>query len=126
MGTLSILNVYEGDVKITFDTTNAAEAIRAGRIITDMLRRGYALLIEVDGAYQRAIDFDEKVGEYVIADFDPSYRQTTKGEGSDNEEENEEIEAAAAQEAPGKRRGRRRRISMDAADAVAVARSAGG
>lgn len=34
MGTLSILNVFEGDVEITFDTNNAAEAIRARRIIT--------------------------------------------------------------------------------------------
>ena len=35
MGQLSILNVYEGDVEITYNTNDAAEAIRAGRIITD-------------------------------------------------------------------------------------------
>jgi hypothetical protein len=77
---LSILNVYEGDVEITFDKDNAAEAIRARRIISDMLKRGYALLIEVDGAYQRAIDFDEKTGRYIIADFDPSYRPKTEAD----------------------------------------------
>lgn len=71
-GSLSCLNVAGGDVKITFDTGNIGETIRAKRIITDMLRRGYALLVEVDGAYQRAIESDEKRGEYVIADYDPS------------------------------------------------------
>ena len=120
MGALSILNVYEGDVKITFDKDNPAETIRASRIIRDCLRRGYALLIEVDGAYQRAIDFDEKVGEYIIADFDPSYRPKTQGEDEENGKE----------ESPPKirsQRGRpRRRIPMESADAVAVARSAGG
>jgi len=122
MGTLSVLNVYEGDVKITFDKSDPAEVIRAGRIIRDCLRRGYALLIEVDGAYQRAIDFDEKVGEYVIADFDPSYRLKSNEE----EEESEEEETEAAPEAAPKKRGRRRKIAMSDTNAVAVARSAGG
>lgn len=66
MGALEILNVSEGDMKISFDTNDCAEAIRAKRIIKDMLRRGYALL--VDG--QRIKDFDETKGEYIIADFD--------------------------------------------------------
>jgi hypothetical protein len=123
VGTVSVLNVYEGDVKITFDTNNAAEAIRARRIISDMIRRGYALLIEVDGAYQRAVDFDEKVGEYIIADFDPSYRQKSKGE---DEEDGQESEEEA--EAPPKIRSQRgrRRINMAETNAVAIARSAGG
>jgi hypothetical protein len=74
-GCLEILNVQAGDMKITFDTGNIAETIRAKRIITDMLRRGYALVVEVerDGkrAYERAQGFDEKTGEYIIADFAP-------------------------------------------------------
>lgn len=127
MGTLSILNVYEGDVKITYDTSNAAEAVRAKRIISDMIRRGYALLIEVDGAYQRALGFDEKVGEYIIADFDPSYRPNTQ-EG--NEENGKEHPQETEEEAPPKirsQRGRpRRSIPMESANVVAVARSAGG
>jgi len=126
MGTLSILNVYEGDVKITFDTKDAAETIRARRMIQDLIRRGYALLIEVEGAYQRAIDFDEKVGEYVIADFDPSYRQkSNEEEGEDEREEEKESEEAEAPPKIRSRRGRRR-ISMEATNAVAIARSAGG
>lgn len=127
MGSLSILNVYEGDVKITFDTKDAAETIRARRMIQDLIRRGYALLIEVDGAYQRAIDFDQQVGEYIIADFDPTHRLKTQ-EG--NEENGKEDSQEAEEETPPKirsQRGRpRRRIPMEQADAVAIARSAGG
>ena len=74
-GCLEILNVGAGDVKINFNTADVSETIRAKRIITDMLRRGYALIVEVerDGqkAYERVQAFDEARGEYIIADFDP-------------------------------------------------------
>jgi hypothetical protein len=129
MGALNILNVYEGDVEITYNTNDAAEAIRARRIITDMMRRGYSMLIEVDGAYQRAVDFDEKVGKYIIADFDPTYRQPRpqEKEGPTNGEEHEEIEAEASAPPPKKRdRPGRRSISMADTTAVAIAPSAGG
>ena len=42
MGSLSILNAGKGDIKISYSKDNAAEAIRAKRIIKDMLARGYA------------------------------------------------------------------------------------
>src|SRR5262245_46575238 len=122
MGHLNILNVYEGDVEISFNTNDAAEAIRARRIITDMLRRGYSLLIEVDGAFQRAIDFDEKVGKYIIADFDPTYRTQKPDEkeepsnGQDQEESQEETSEISFQKRG--KRGRRRSVSM--ADTTAV------
>lgn len=74
-GEVGILNVGAGDIRISFDPKNPAELIRAKRIVKDMLRGGYALLVEVekDGvkAYQRALDFDEERCEYVIADYDP-------------------------------------------------------
>lgn len=73
-GCLEILNVQGGDVKITFDKSNDAESIRARRIIQDMLRRGFALVAEVerDGErkYERVREFDAERGEYIIADFD--------------------------------------------------------
>ena len=73
-GELSILNVGDGDTKITFDKRNVGETIRAKRIITDMLRRGYALVVEVERkgekAYERVRAFDEKTDSYIIADFD--------------------------------------------------------
>lgn len=146
MGQLRCLNVGAGDIKITFDTQDAAEAIRARRMITDMLRRGYALLIEVDGAYVRALDFKEDVGEYVVADFDPEQSVITqeKQDGTDTENKitnvaehevlpkireseisNERPDSASAM--PGKR-GRKpnKSIPMSKANAVAVGRSAGG
>ncbi|HZF24047.1 MAG TPA: hypothetical protein VE030_11355 [Burkholderiales bacterium] len=74
-GVLEILNVGAGDVKITFNTGDVSDTIRARRIVTDMLRRGFALLVEIerDGErkYERVQAFDEKTGEYLIADFDP-------------------------------------------------------
>jgi hypothetical protein len=74
-GQIDVLNVAGGDITIRFDKNDVREQIRAGRIIGDMLNRGYALLIEVEGPdgkkYQRARGFDPETSEYIIADFDP-------------------------------------------------------
>lgn len=71
-GELGILNVGAGDTKLSFDPKNPAECIRAARIVKDMLKRGYALLVQKqDGTYTRVLEFDDKTYEYIIADFDP-------------------------------------------------------
>ncbi len=74
-GVLEILNVQGGDVKITFDKGDPSELIRSKRIIEDMLRRGYALVVEVERGgerkYERVQKFDAEQGEYIIADLDP-------------------------------------------------------
>lgn len=74
-GVLEILNIGDGDTKITFDKNNLAESIRARRIIQDMIRRGYALIVETERngkkEYVRALDFDPETAEYVIADLSP-------------------------------------------------------
>lgn len=132
-GSIGILNVGAGDMKLTFDRSNPAECIRAARIVKDMLRRGYALLIETgrddDGrpAYSRVRDFDERACEYIIADFDPPCAT------DDDTEENrgtpvqpQKNEAHAAPSAPVKRRGRLRRVHATSTSGVAVARTAGG
>ncbi len=106
-GTLEILNVGAGDVVITFDKTNPAEQIRAKRIIKDMLKRGYALLVKMeDGTHQITKSFDENAGEYIIADFDP-------------DSEDEEEHSSGDSDPQIKRRGRpkTRRVSMDNATA---------
>lgn len=130
-GTVGILNVGAGDTKLSFDKSNPAERIRAARIVKDMLRRGYALLIEVEiggeKKFTRATDFDENVCEYVIADFDP----VVASEHDQEEEErgSEEVKAGEAPAAPAKaRRGRAatKRIDAGSTRAVAVARTAGG
>jgi hypothetical protein len=137
-GTVGILNVGDGDTKLSFDPKNPAERIRAARIVKDMIRRGYALLIEtkVKGkpVFTRALDFDENVCEYVIADFDPvQARQADNIEDNIRAQEQAEAQAdaAAADPAPNapKRRGRppgKKFVKAESVRAVAVARSAGG
>jgi hypothetical protein len=134
---LGILNVGAGDTKLVFDKNNPAERIRSARIVTDMLRRGYALLIEVDGAYQRVHSFREDTCEYIIADFDPVVAQAE--DARTNERTNEPAAApadgaagektlATPRIAGGRRRGRPSTKTVDAATTrgIAVSRSAGG
>jgi hypothetical protein len=130
-GSIGILNVGAGDTKIVFDKDNPADCIRAARIVKDMLKRGYALLIEVERngkkVFQRALEFREDTCEYIIADFDP-----VTAEKADREEAENEQTAEAASSAPGGKteppmpRGRRRAIHASSTRAVAVSRSAGG
>jgi hypothetical protein len=132
VGSLSILNVYQGDVKISFDTENPAEAIRARRIIKDMMKRGYALLVEVDGKYQRALEFDETKGEYIIADFDsdataePVLRAKNYIAAEEENIVEEQSSEEKEQDKKGKRGKGRRGLRLESTTAVAIARSAGG
>lgn len=139
---LAILNVGAGDTKLSFDPKNPAERIRAARIVRDMLRRGYALLVQVsvqDGepVYQRATEFDETKCEYIIADFDPEaaapapFVKTTPENVREQGGEAADAETAerAEEEPPGQRgrpRGTTRRLPAETTPAVAVSRSAGG
>lgn len=137
-GTVGVLNVGAGDTKLVFDKKNPADCIRAARIVRDMLRRGYALLISTEAdakgnpIYRRATDFDEDTCEYIIADFDP-----VEAAAADAKENGDEPAAATAPagrgeegEAPSRPRGRPRknvqRFDASQTRAVAVARSAGG
>ncbi len=136
MGQVGILNVGAGDTKLVFDKDDPAECIRAARIVTDMLRRGYALLVEVtmpggEKKFQRVTEFREDTCEYVIADFDPvtagnadkaeaphehaTEQAATAGDGAANEESR----------APKQRRPRRV-IPASESRAVAIGRTAGG
>lgn len=118
-GEVGILNVGYGDIKISFSADDVQEVIRARRIVTDMLKRGYALIAKTsDGKYQRVYAFDEQTDEYVIADYDP--------EVEDDAEEGKE--AAAPSPTTKKKRGKKktRRIKAKDSHAVAVPRTAGG
>lgn len=118
---LGILNVGAGDTKLSFDSNDPVERIRAARMVKDMLSRGYILLVDVgDGKMQRAIDFDEKTSEYIIADFAP--------ETAADEEAETQAEAQAEAPTPAKKKKKtiRRRRSAKSTKAVAVAKTAGG
>lgn len=135
-GSIGILNVGAGDTKLTFDKSNPAECIRAARIVTDMLRRGYALLIEVDmpdgkKIFRRATEFSEATCEYIIADLDPVTAAKVDAEETNDVEVGKEDESSAAETAEGNRppkpsKLRKRAIHASSTRAVAVSRSAGG
>lgn len=148
---IGILSVGAGDTKLVFDKSNPAEMIRSARIVKDMLRRGYALLIEVDDgkggkAYQRVMAFREDTSEYIIADFDPvqaaeaDERETPPtpaaewGDTGGEEQEDAATAGDSAGAAPrvkntkpkGKPGPKTRAILANGTRGVAVARSAGG
>lgn len=113
-GEIGILNVGAGDTKLSFDKAKPAEVKRARAVVTDMLRRGFAILVEVgekDGKplYQRAESFDPKTDEYIIVGAP---------------EDDAEIQKPPAKRTKG--RPPRRRVAAADTRAVAVARSAGG
>lgn len=139
-GTMGVLNVGAGDTKLSFDKNNPSDRIRAARIVNDMLRRGYALMVEVtdkktkEKHFVRAEAFDENTCEYIIADFDSFAAAKADVEEA---KKNEPVTTAAEASAPArdqadtafpKRRGRppKQRIEASTTRGIAVARSAGG
>ena len=135
-GTLGILNVGVGDTKLSFDPKNQVERIRAARIVRDMIRRGYALLVEVerDGVkgFERALDFRDDTCEYIVADFDPTVEAaSTETKDKKHGHQSQQAEAAAdsgagAQAAPAKPRGGKRAVAAASTRAVGVAPISGG
>lgn len=121
-GTVQILNVGAGDTKLIFDKTNPIECARAGRIITDMLRRGYALFVEVEKkgekVFTRVSEFRENTCEYIIADLDP----LIAAEADEKETGNGEKPKTSK---PKGKRGKKT-VPASGTRAVAMARSAGG
>lgn len=114
MNGIGILNVGAGDTKLVFDPSKPEEMKKAATIVRDMLRRGYAILVEGEDAYGktafvRAHDFDETKCEYIIAD-------TPQPESEDGR-------------VPKKEDGRRtrwRRVPATGTRGVSVGRTAGG
>lgn len=136
-GEIGILNVGCGDTKLSFDKSNPAECIRAARIVTDMLRRGYALLVEIEQpngtkTYQRVYSFKEDACEYIVADMDPLAAQRADEQEAQNEQAGEtagEERTPQGNAAKAPRRGGRRgtrTVKASETRGVAVARSAGG
>jgi hypothetical protein len=66
-GSLNVLNVGAGDIKLVFNQADSREAKKAIKMLTDMRDRGYAIMIELpDGSYTRATEIDASRGRYVI------------------------------------------------------------
>ena len=131
IGTVAILNVGAGDTKLSFDKSNPQERERAKRIVVDLLKRGYALLVQVgmksgEPIYQRVRAFDPKRCEYVVAGGPDEAIDIGKDHGKATKHEAPAADAAAS--VGPRRRGRPpgRRVQAEGTRAVAVARSAGG
>lgn len=66
-GSLSVLNVGAGDIEVTFNRHDTGEAKKAIRMLSDMSKRGYAILVrDAEGNYQRATSIDATHGKYVL------------------------------------------------------------
>jgi hypothetical protein len=118
-GEIGILNVGAGDTKLSFDPSKPDEVKRACSILTDMIARGYAILVEIGQdekgpMYRRATAFDPKTAEYIIAGAPENLEvQNVKGPSTP---------------APRRRKGKaaETRIAAASTTAVAVARTSGG
>lgn len=132
-GTCAILNVGAGDTKLSFDPANPADRKRAAATVTDMLRRGFAIMVQVGEQggkplYQRIEAFDEATCEYIIVGLPEDAAITQLGTV-------EPAEGRHLSPAGQKRRGGRKanvkkfprtRLPAESTSAVAVGRSAGG
>ena len=115
---IRILNVGEGDFKVSFDPTNTQEKTNAKKVISDLLRQGFALMVEVGKddrgpLYRRALKFDPATSEYIVM----GGIESTKSDSPKTE--------PAKDSPPLKVVKGTRRVSMDR-PVVAVGRTAGG
>lgn len=101
---IDVLNTGAGDVKLLFNSQSTADMGLAASTINDMLRRGYALMTEVNGEYSRIEAFDPAKCVYIV----------------------NSAPAAAADTSPSKRGRVKREVPAEGANTVAVAPSAGG
>lgn len=117
-GSVGILNVGAGDTKLTFDKSNPVERERAAKIVADMLKRGYALLVQIgtkkgEPVYRRAHAFDPKTCEYIVA-------------GAPDETIDIGTEIARAEKPRRGRPPKMHRLPAEFTRAVSVGRTAGG
>ena len=109
-GSLEILNVGAGHLKIEFNKANPAEVARAKRMVEDMLQRGYAIFVHAEkGRLLPVRRFDPKTAAYIVEDV-PGVEEMAREHPV----------------RPPKNGRRTRRIPMATAKATVVGRTAGG
>lgn len=68
IGELFVPNVGEGDITVAFNKEDKGETAKALRMLRDMQRRGFAILVRLDdGTYQRVEAVDEMRGLYIVS-----------------------------------------------------------
>ena len=124
-GGLDILNVGLGDLKVRWNPLDAADRAKAKKMIQDLMRQGYAILIEEpDGSYKRATRFDPDRDCYIVTEVVRGEEQSAEA----SETTTEESEAGSSRRAKPRGRPRTREVARPRATTrgTAVGRSAGG
>jgi hypothetical protein len=71
-GQLDVLSVGHGHLEIKFDESDKDEVEKAKKIITDMIKRGFAIFVHTDdGGTKRVKRFNAKTNCYIIDDTPP-------------------------------------------------------
>lgn len=65
-GTLCILNVSAGDIKVSFNKDIPEEVEHARQIIEDMFKRGYSVLVAWGDGWRRATKFIASRDSYIV------------------------------------------------------------
>lgn len=68
---LRVLSVGHGDLTLKFDSSNPDEKKRAESVINDLIRKGYAIMVETGRnekgpLFQRVSSFDPETSEYLV------------------------------------------------------------
>lgn len=106
-GMLEVLSVGKGDLRITVGSTEE-DRTKAKDLIQEMLRKGYAVFVDIEGELRRVKRFNPKKFAYVIGELvdPPTAEPTLRG--------------------PTNRRTRDREVPVGGSRATAVGRTAGG
>lgn len=68
IGTMSVLNIQDGDTEFNFNSDDPKEVERAKQCIQDMLKMGYMIFVKVDDKLKRVKRFNAKTCQYIIGD----------------------------------------------------------
>jgi hypothetical protein len=113
-GSLEVLSVGKGDLQIKVGPSNKDRA-DAQRLIEEMIRKGYTLLVETDDGLLRVTKFDPDRMVYVVAD----------APGVSSEPAPARPKAAAAGKRGGAKPGERT-VPVAGSRTTAIGRTAGG
>lgn len=67
-GMLEVLSIGKGDLKLTLDNGNPEDVEKARQLITEMLRKGYAIYVDTDKGPTRVKRFNPKRMTYIITE----------------------------------------------------------
>lgn len=65
-GGLDVLNCFAGHISIKFDRNDPDDTAKAKRIVTDMLKRGYTILVETPDGTRKVNRFDPNTDSYIV------------------------------------------------------------